>query len=423
MKSAVIMMGLLALSAINASAEEENVLAVSKDVPMSVNSVNAGESVSSAPASGTVTRSGKSTMTVRLVNTCFPTNLRAVTNPLAKSSLVTAEINIFVGAKVYTLGAEFPSIIATEEGSGNIGNGHVSNMSSSKVKVDPVGGTAAIYGNIVEFRTKIPTEVSVDDSANISITKDNVGLGKMKFEQEIIDCNTGPVFGNYGWSAQMPTYGCGQFMGEDGPVSATIGGFNVSPDRSVVEIFISYPGETGFCGGFWSPLMVFFDKKMPLFENVTEFPLNPGGKVYWPNANSPGYFVAMDRDNNGRIDKKDELFGDNNTDKNGFESLKRLDSNKDGFIDENDKEFKRLVLWNDKNGDGISQEKEMIKAGLKLNKISLNYKKNYESRGSNAEIRERAKFWYTDVKGKPRKGDIYDIWFAPYIQTNLAGSN
>ncbi|WP_413578455.1 EF-hand domain-containing protein [Bdellovibrio sp. HCB290] len=420
MKAAFFWGGAITLLVSTAIAEQNNVLAVSKDVPMAVNSVSAGESVVGAPASGTVTRSGKDTMTIRLINSCFPTNLRAVTNPLAKSSLITADINLLIGTKTYNIGAEYPAVVVTKEGSGTVGNGQIANISSSKVKMTPAGGTAAIYGNIVEFKTKIPTDVSVDDSGKITVSKATVALGAMKFEQEVIDCNTGPVYGDYGWSSKMPTYGCGDFMGKDGDVTATIGGFNVSPDRSIAEIFISFPGETGFCGGYWSPLMVFFDDKLPVFENVSDFPLNPGGKVYWPNANSPGFFLAMDRDKNGRIDQKDELFGDNSTDVNGFESLRKLDTNKDGVINAKDKKFKHLVLWNDKNGDGISQTSEMTKASLKLTKISLKYEKNFESRGKNAEIRERSKFWYTDAKGKTRTGNIYDIWFAPYIQTNLA---
>ncbi|WP_413294181.1 EF-hand domain-containing protein [Bdellovibrio sp. HCB185ZH] len=422
MKTIAILGGALVLLTSSAWADQNNVVTVSKDVPMAVNSVSAGESVVGAPASGTVTRSGRETMTVRLVNSCFGTNLRAVTNPLAKSSLITADLNILVGATNYNLGVEYPAVIVTPEGTGNVGTGAIGNIKASKVRMTPAGGTAAVYGNIVEFKTKIPTGVTVDNQANISVSKSNVSLGNMSFEQEILDCKTGPVFGDYGWSSKMPTYGCGDFMGKDGTVTATIGGFNVSPDRSTVEIFISFPGETGFCGGYWSPLMVFFDDNLPTFENVSSFPLNPGGKIYWPNANHPGFFLAIDRDKNGLIDKKDELFGDNNTAINGFESLKKFDSNKDGVIDAKDKAFKRLVLWKDINGDGVSQKGEMTKAALKLDKISLNYENYEEARGKNAEIRQRAKFWYTDAKGKKKTGNVYDIWFAPYIQTNLADS-
>lgn len=418
MKTSSLFGGALLLLTTGAFADQNNVVSVSKDVPMAVNSVSAGEAVAGAPATGTVTRSGRETMTVRLVNSCFGTNLRAVTNPLAKSALVTASINLVVGSSIYTLGAEFPAVVATAQGTGG-NNVKVSNMAASKVKVTPVGGTAAIYGNIIEFKTKIPTGVSVDNSANITVSKAPISLGDMSFEQEIIDCKTGPVYGNYGWSTQFPTYGCGDFMGKEGAVSATIGGVNVSPDRSLVEIFVGYPGETGFCGGYWSPLMVFFDDQLPGFNNVSDFPLNPGGKVYWPEANHPGFFLAMDRDKNGLVDKKDELFGDNNTAINGFESLRKLDTNKDGVIDSRDKDFKRLVLWNDKNGDGISQKSELTKAHLKLTKISLKYTQNFETRG-HAEIRERAKFWYTDAKGKTKTGNIYDVWLQPYINTSVA---
>ncbi len=406
---------------IAAFAGQESVITVSKDVPMAVNSVSAGESLTGAPASGTVTRSGKSTMIVRLVNSCFPTNLRAVANPLAKSSLINADIDIKVGGITYHLFAEYPAALVGAGGSGVPSNGKVSNFNSSKAGATPVGGSVAAFGNILEFKTKIPTAVTVDNEANITISKDSVSLGAMSFVQTVQDCNTGPVFGDYGWSSKMPTYGCGAFMGKDGDITATFGGFNVAPDRSLVEIFISFPGETGFCGGFWSPLMVFFDDKMPSFNTVSDFPLNPGGKVYWPDANSPGFFLAMDRDKNGIIDKKEELFGDNGTALNGFEALKKLDSNHDGVIDSKDKDFGKLVLWNDKNGDGISQPHELTKAKLKLTKISLKYRVSAESLG-NAEIRERAKFWYTDAKGRGKTGNIYDVWLAPFIPTTLAGA-
>ncbi|QLY26991.1 EF-hand domain-containing protein [Bdellovibrio sp. KM01] len=404
-----------------AHADQESVVTVSKDVPMAVNSVSAGESISGAPASGTVTRSGKSTMTVRLINSCFATNLRAVSNPLAKSSLINADIELKVGGVTYKLFAEYPAALVGAGGSGVPASGTVSNFTASKASVEPVGGTVAAFGNIVEFKTKIPTSVTVDNEATITISKDSVSLGKMSFLQSVQDCSTGPVFGDYGWSSKMPTYKCGNFMGKDGDITATFGGFNVAPDRSLVELFISFPGETGFCGGFWSPLMVFFDDKLPKFNTLSDFPLNPGGKVYWPDAKSPGFFLAMDRDRNGKIDQKDELFGDNNSAINGFEALKKLDTNHDGLIDAKDKDFKRLVLWNDKNADGISQSKELTDAGLKLSKISLKYRMSAESLG-NAEIRERAKFWYTDAKGKQRSGNIYDIWLAPHIPTQLAES-
>ncbi|MBO9667799.1 MAG: EF-hand domain-containing protein [Bdellovibrio sp.] len=399
-------------------AVEDSMVTVSKDVPMSVNTVTSGESVVSAPAAGTVSRSGSSTMTVKLVNSCFPTNLRAVSNPLAQSSLVQSKLILKVGEKEYQLYAEYPSKVAGPDGTGAIGK--VQNMSTSKYSIS-AGGTAAVYGNIVEFKTKIPTDYSVDATGTVTMTKGTVSLGASSFRQEVIDCKSGgPVYGQYGWSSQIPTYKCGEFMGKTGDVTASIGGFNVSSDRSIVEIFVSFPGETGFCGGFWSPLMVFFDEQRPRFDNISEFPLNPGGKVAWPEANSPGWFLALDRDDSGKIEKKNELFGDGAKTRNGFEALKELDSNHDGVIDRKDKQFKKLVLWNDKNGDGISQKNEMVRASLKLQKISLKYESTYQGIGQYAEIREKAKFWYKDSKGRMKTGEILDIWLSPRDNATVA---
>ena len=81
------------------------------------------------------------------------------------------------------------------------------------------------------------------------------------------------------------------------------------------------------------------------------------------------------------IDNGSELFGDksisnnayaytNPNAKNGFESLKEFDSNNDGIIDEKDKEFTNLLLWQDKNG--ISETDELIKLSDKAEFAILN---------------------------------------------------
>ena len=56
--------------------------------------------------------------------------------------------------------------------------------------------------------------------------------------------------------------------------------------------------------------------------------------------------------------------------KNGFESLKEFDSNNDDIIDEKDKEFTNLLLWQDKNG--ISETDELIKLSDKAEFANLN---------------------------------------------------
>ena len=94
-------------------------------------------------------------------------------------------------------------------------------------------------------------------------------------------------------------------------------------------------------------------------------------------------FIAIDKNNNGTIDNGSELFGNksisnnvyaytNPNAKNGFESLKELDSNNDDIIDEKDKEFTNLLLWQDKNYNGISETDELIKLSDKVKSINLN---------------------------------------------------
>ena len=94
-------------------------------------------------------------------------------------------------------------------------------------------------------------------------------------------------------------------------------------------------------------------------------------------------FIAIDKNNNGTIDNGSELFGNksisnnayaytNPNAKNGFESLKELDSNNDGIINEKDKEFTNLLLWQDKNSNGISETDELIKLSDKVKSINLN---------------------------------------------------
>ncbi len=54
-------------------------------------------------------------------------------------------------------------------------------------------------------------------------------------------------------------------------------------------------------------------------------------------------FLALDRNNNGRIDNAGELFGDQAGYRNGFEALKAFDDNMDNKINSEDQVFNRLL--------------------------------------------------------------------------------
>ena len=75
--------------------------------------------------------------------------------------------------------------------------------------------------------------------------------------------------------------------------------------------------------------------------------------------------LVRDLNGNGLIDSGRELFGidtlkaNNTLAANGFDALKELDSNRDGFITVLDTVFAELKVWRDANQDGISQAAEM----------------------------------------------------------------
>lgn len=384
-----------------------------ESVPNTVNPSSGGESVTSAPSAGTVSRTGSSNIVVKIQNSCFATNLRSVSNPIAPDGLVTANLKLSAAGQAVDLAVVYPGEVVT--------NGGAQKPLSVNVKSGPSGTTAAVYGNTIQVQLPVTFQSSVTADGTISKTSEKVYVSSSSFSQEMVDCaSKGAVYGTWGYSTWQPTYQCGAYMGQSGPLSASISPAVVSADNTSVQINVAFPGQTGFCGGYFSPLMVFWDEERPLFNGITEFPLSPTGKTAWPEKGSPGAFLALDRDHSGKIDRKDELFGDSEDFKNGFEALRPLDSNKDGWISASDKKFKNLILWFDKNGDGVSQKSEMVKASDVIEKISLSYSKGHlRPIGLMAEEREQS---IVILKKDHKKVQIVDVWLSPVFNSTLSDS-
>ena len=138
------------------------------------------------------------------------------------------------------------------------------------------------------------------------------------------------------------------------------------------------------------PTHAFYDEGRPRFTGRSYFPLLPTkGRVYWVEPGAPGYFVAYDRNNDGRITEASELFSSASFD-NGFEHLKEFDSNGDGRINARDARFGQLLAWKDENGDGVSETKELQPlSALGVVSISLKYSnKSWREIGDRAELRQ-----------------------------------
>lgn len=85
------------------------------------------------------------------------------------------------------------------------------------------------------------------------------------------------------------------------------------------------------------------------FDLAQSFDIRGDGKARmldWPMNNDEVAFLV--RPNKGQVTSIKELFGDYKA-KNGFEALRKLDSNKDGVINRKDKAFGELALWFDRN--------------------------------------------------------------------------
>ncbi len=100
-----------------------------------------------------------------------------------------------------------------------------------------------------------------------------------------------------------------------------------------------------------------------------------GKKVLTQFAVGGDAVLAIDKNGNGRIDNGKELFGDQNGSANGFEELKKYDENKDGKIDIQDSIFNQILLWLDKNKDGVSSKGEVkTLSQMDIQSLNLNYK-------------------------------------------------
>jgi hypothetical protein len=157
------------------------------------------------------------------------------------------------------------------------------------------------------------------------------------------------------------------------------------------------------------------------------FDLNGDGipdRVAWTRPDSDDAFLAIDRNQNGRIDDGSELFGNHTpvygdrtdvTSANGFEALKFAEgpswgaSYAEGRISSRDAIFSRLLLWHDRNHNGISEPDELTPAGRAgVQWIGTDYstKKRVDKFGN--EFRQKGEIGWADGATEP----VYDIWFA-----------
>jgi len=168
-----------------------------------------------------------------------------------------------------------------------------------------------------------------------------------------------------------------------------------------------------------------------IFPTMTRFDLlGQGKRVQTGWLGGRAAFLALDRNNKGKIDDGRELFGDATPlifekpymDKNGFNALALYDHNNDQKIDAKDPVFSQLRLWLDDNSDGVSDPWELnTLPSLEVQSISLRYKKVINEPESSSLL---TRFVYEATFHGPaecgsRGCIVYDVYFStPLVAGN-----
>lgn len=127
------------------------------------------------------------------------------------------------------------------------------------------------------------------------------------------------------------------------------------------------------------------------------FDLDADGKEENIKSLSPGSgFLALDINSDGKINDGTELFGTKTG--NGFGELARFDTDKDGWIDEDDEIFDKLRIWV-KEEDGSDKLLDLKEAGvgaINLMNAHTEYSVKDMFNKTNAVIRSTGMFLYED---------------------------
>jgi len=149
--------------------------------------------------------------------------------------------------------------------------------------------------------------------------------------------------------------------------------------------------------------------------------------VAWTLPNSDDGWLAMDRNRNGQIDSGQELFGNRTpayggqskpTTANGFLALAFLESPFygvsvfDQVIDARDAAYGLLLVWTDRNHNGLSEPEELQPlAKIGLSAVETSYKESKRRDQFGNEYRLRSIGWWTKEE-QPERGACQEfrVW-------------
>jgi len=136
------------------------------------------------------------------------------------------------------------------------------------------------------------------------------------------------------------------------------------------------------------PLVINFNgHSAQLTSQKFSFDLNGDGKKENISFVKGAGFLALDKNNDGKINNGSELFGPGTG--NGFSELSAYDSDGNHWIDENDAVFDKLKIWT-KDGSGKDQLQSLKQANvgaLYLGNVSTEFALNNTQNQSDGQLR------------------------------------
>ncbi|PHR53584.1 MAG: hypothetical protein COA44_15275 [Arcobacter sp.] len=140
----------------------------------------------------------------------------------------------------------------------------------------------------------------------------------------------------------------------------------IKTDTQEINIDIDFSMSRSFVvenridtGRVFDPLVINYNGELPeLSETRFSFDLdNDGEEDQISHLKEGSGFLALDKNEDGKINQGSELFG--TLLGNGFAELAQYDDDHNNWIDENDKIWDKLRIWN----GGMSEERELLALG------------------------------------------------------------
>ena len=152
--------------------------------------------------------------------------------------------------------------------------------------------------------------------------------------------------------------------------------FNVEVElgRSLSQKIDSLTAET-YTRVLTDPLVINMDTgATSIFDQKFKFDIDADGKEDEISFVGKGSgFLALDKNNDGKINDGTELFGTKSGD--GFRDLTEYDEDKNGWIDENDSIYNKLKVWtkDDKGNDKLLNLKEADVGAIYLGNVNTEF--------------------------------------------------